>query len=305
MNDKNYNPIDYANIADNDTIIDTVIKSALNSIVNTCDICRVVSVTDNRCDVELLQGGKIIDVPILSPAFNNWTFSYPVKKDDTGLLIYTKYESDEYFTNGSFACSELAMFSKNNALFIPFSLYNQPAVTDNIIITNEKINLTINADNEVLFTCEKDSGTLTINFNKDNEIDINNEKASVLIDKDGGLSFENEKGTLSLDKEGVLTVSNDGGEISMDAQGNITIKGSKAVIDADNIELGQGATEKLVLGNKMLEEMNKLLTTISTHTHLVETKGSAVAQSGTAAPSTDLTSLTLASSILSTQNASK
>ena len=284
MSNREYNPVDYANIADNDTIIDTVIKSALNSIVNTCDICKVVSVTDNRCDVELLQGGKIIDVPILSPSFNNWTFSYPVKKDDTGLLIYTKYESDEYFTNGSFACSELAMFSKNNALFIPFALYNQPEITDDIIITNEKINLTINADNEIA---------------------LNNEKANILIDKDGGLSFENEKGTLSLDKEGVLTVSNDGGQISMDAQGNITIKGSKAVIDADNIELGKGATEKLVLGNKLLEEMNKLLTTISTHTHQVATSGGPTSQTGTAAVSTDLTSLTLASSILSTQNASK
>lgn len=283
MNDKNYNPIDYANISDNDTIIDTVIKSALNSIVNTCDICRVVSVTDNRCDVELLQGGKIIDVPILSPAFNNWTFSYPVKKNDTGLLIYTKYESDEYFTNGSFACSELAMFSKNNALFIPFSLYNQPAVTDDIIITNEKINLTINADNEVLFTCEKDSGTLTINFNKDNEVSIDNEKANVLIDKDGGFSFENEKGSCSFDKEGVLTISNDGGEISMDAQGNITIKGSKAIIDADNIELGQGATESLVLGTTFLSQMNQIITMIKKHTHTCAAPGS------DSSPSTSLT----------------
>lgn len=283
MNDKNYNPIDYANIADNDTIIDTAIKSALNSIVNTCDICKVVSVTDNRCDVELLQGGKIIDVPVLAPAFNKWTFSYPVKKDDTGLLIYTKYESDEYFTNGTFSCDELAIFSKNNALFIPLALFNQPEITDDIIITNEKINLTINADNEVLFTCEKDSGTLTINFNKDNEVSIDNEKANILIDKDGGLSFENEKGTLSLDKEGVLTISNDGGQISMDAQGNITIKGSKAVIDADNIELGQGATESLVLGTTFLSQMNQIITMIKTHTHTCAAPGK------DSSPSTSLT----------------
>ena len=188
---------------------------------------------------------------------------------------------------------------------MPFALFNQPEITDDIIITNEKINLTINADNEVMFTCEKDSGTLTINFNKDNEVSIDNEKANVLIDKDGGVTIENEKGSCSFDKEGVLTISNDGGEITMDAQGNITIKGSKAVIDADSIELGQGATEKLVLGNKMLEEMNKLLKTISTHTHKVATSGGPTSQTGTAASSTDLTSLTLASSILSTQNASK
>ena len=164
---KNYNPVEYSDIADNDTIIDTTIKAALDSIVNTCDICRVVSVTDNRCDVELLQGGKIIDVPILSPAFNGWTFSYPIKKDDTGIIIYTKYEADEYFMQGSFKSEKLGMFSKNNGLFMPLALYNQPATTEDITITNNTVNITIN---------------------KDNEISATNGKATLLIDKDGGLA---------------------------------------------------------------------------------------------------------------------
>ena len=69
------------------------------------------------------------------------------------------------------------------------------------------------------------------------------------------------------DKEGVLTVSNDGGEITMDAQGNITIKGSKAVIDANNIELGKSATEPLVLGTTFLQAINQIITLIKTHTH--------------------------------------
>lgn len=62
-------------------------------------------------------------------------------------------------------------------------------------------------------------------------------------------------------------VSNDGGEITMDAGGNITIKGSKAVIEADNIELGKNATDPLVLGTKFLTEINKIITMIKTHTH--------------------------------------
>ena len=195
MSNREYNPIDYANIADNDTIIDTTIKAALDNIVNTCDICRVVSVTDNRCDVELLQGGKIIDVPILSPAFNGWTFSHPIKKDDTGILVYTKYESDEYFTNGSFACSELAMFSKNNALFIPFALYNQPAVTDDIIITNNDVNITIN---------------------KDNEISATNGKATLLIDKDGGLAVTCES-DITIETQANAEIK---------ASGNVTVDGT-------------------------------------------------------------------------------
>lgn len=285
MEDKReYSSFDWFDAATNEDIINTAIRQAVENIVNTSYIARITAVNENTVDVELLNGDKLINVPVCATGFNGWTISLPLKEQDTGIVIFMKYEISDYKSTGSFAGESLSPFSQNNGLFIPFALFNQPKISDDIIITNEKINLTINADNEIA---------------------LNNEKSTVLIDKDGGLTFENEKGSCFFDKEGVLTVSNDGGEITMDAQGNITIKGSKAVIDADSIELGKGATEKLVLGNKMLQEMNKLLTTISTHTHLVETKGSAAAQSGTAAPSTDLTSLTLASSILSTQNASK
>ena len=302
---RNYSSFDWAEAATPDDIINAAIQLGIENMVNTSSIARVTAVNENTVDLELLNGDKVINVPLCASSFNGWTISLPIKKDDTGIVFFTKYEISNYKSTGEFSGDSLSPYSQNNGVFVPFALFKQPAINDDIIISNEKIKLTINADNEVLFTCEKDSGTLTINFNKDNEVSIDNEKANVLIDKDGGLSFENEKGTLSLDKEGVLTVSNDGGQISMDAQGNITIKGSKAVIDADNIELGKGATEKLVLGNKMLEEMNKLLTTISSHTHQVATSGGPTSQTGTAKPSTDLTSLTLASSILSTQNASK
>lgn len=192
---KNYNPVEYSDIADNDTIIDTTIKAALDSIVNTCDICRVVSVTDNRCDVELLQGGKIIDVPILSPAFNGWTFSYPIKKDDTGIIIYTKYEADEYFMQGSFKSEKLGMFSKNNGLFMPLALYNQPATTEDITITNNTVNITIN---------------------KDNEISATNGKATLLIDKDGGLAVTCES-DISIETKANAEIK---------ASGNVTVEGA-------------------------------------------------------------------------------
>ena len=281
---KDYSSFGWAEAATPDDIINAAIRLGIENMVNTSSIARVTAVNENTVDLELLNGDKVINVPLCASSFNGWTISLPIKKDDTGIVFFTKYEISNYKSTGQFSGDSLSPYSQNNGVFVPFALFKQPAINDDIIITNEKINLTINADNEIA---------------------LNNEKANVLIDKDGGLSFENEKGTLSLDKEGVLTVSNDGGQISMDAQGNITIKGSKAVIDADNIELGKGATEKLVLGNKMLEEMNKLLTTISTHTHQVATSGGPTSQTGTAAPSTDLTTLTLANSVLSQQNTTK
>ena len=281
---REYSSFGWEESATPDDIINTAIRLGIENMVNTSSIARVTAVNKNSVDVELLNGDKVINVPVCATAFNGWTVSLPLKTDDTGIVIFMKYEISDYKSTGEFAGESLCPFSQNNGLFIPFALYNQPEITDDIIITNEKINLTLNADNEIT---------------------LNNEKASILIDKNGGFTFENEKGSCSFDKSGVLTVSNDGGEIKMDAQGNITIKGSKAIIDADNIELGNGATESLVLGNKMLQEMNKLLTTISTHTHQVATSGSPTSQTGTAAPSTDLTTLTLANSVLSQQNTTK
>lgn len=268
MEDKReYSSFDWFDAATNEDIINTAIRQAVENIVNTSYIARITAVNENTVDVELLNGDKLINVPVCATGFNGWTVSLPLKEQDTGIVIFMKYEISDYKSTGSFAGESLSLFSQNNGLFIPFALFNQPEISDDIIITNEKINLTINADNEVLFSDEKDSGTLSINFNKDNEVSIDNEKATVLIDKDGGLTFENEKGTLSLDKEGVLTVSNDGGEITMDAQGNITIKGSKAVIDANSIELGKSATEPLVLGTTFLQAINQIITLIKTHTH--------------------------------------
>lgn len=281
---REYSSFGWEESATPDDIINTAIRLGIENMVNTSSIARVTAVNKNSVDVELLNGDKVINVPVCATAFNGWTVSLPLKTDDTGIVIFMKYEISDYKSTGEFASESLCPFSQNNGLFIPFALYNQPEISDNVIITNEKINLTLNADNEIT---------------------LNNEKASILIDKNGGFTFENEKGSCSFDKSGVLTVSNDGGEIKMDAQGNITIKGSKAIIDADNIELGNGATESLVLGNKMLQEMNKLLTTISTHTHQVTTSGSPTSQTGTAAPSTDLTTLTLANSVLSQQNTTK
>ncbi len=267
MENKDYGRISWDEVMTNEDIINTAIRLGIENMVNTASVAKVTAVSENKVDVELLNGDKLINVPVCATSFNGWTISLPLKEQDTGIVIFMKYELSDYKTTGEFKGESLSPFSQNNGLFIPYALYNQPEINDDIIITNEKINLTINADNEVLFSDKKDSGTLSINFNKDNEILIDNEKANILIDKDGRFSFENEKGSCSFDKEGVFTVSNDGGEITMDAGGNITIKGSKAVIEADNIELGKNATDPLVLGTKFLTEINKIITMIKTHTH--------------------------------------
>ncbi len=264
---KEYNGYQWYNAITDEDIINTAIAQGIENIVNTSSIAKITAVNENTVDVELLNGDKLINVPVCSTAFNNWTVSLPLKIDDVGIVIFTKYEVSDYKSTGEFKGESLSPFSQNNGLFIPYALFNQPNITEDIVITNEAITLTINKDNEVIFTDEKDSGTVTINLNSDNELAVDNEKASILIDKDGGWTFENEKGTCSFDKDGVLTVSNDGGEITMDSSGNITIKGSKAVIDANAIEFGKSAVEPVILGNTFLQEMNTIITLLKTHTH--------------------------------------
>jgi uncharacterized protein involved in type VI secretion and phage assembly len=52
----------------------------------------------------------------------------------------------------------------------------------------------------------------------------------------------------------------DGGSVTVTAQGEITLKAPRLTVDSPSIDLGDGATEPLVLGNALLQAFN-------THTH--------------------------------------
>lgn len=238
---RDYSSFDWFDAATSEDIINTAIMQSIENIVNivnTASIARITAVNENTVDIELLNGNKLINVPVCATAFNGWTVSLPLKTDDTGIVIFMKYEISDYKSTGEFTGESLCPFSQNNGLFIPFALFNQPEITDDIIITNEKINLTINADNEVLFTCEKDSGTLTINFNKDNEVSIDNEKANVLIDKDGGVTVTCES-DISIDtkKDVNITCNN----ASIEAKQDVDIACNNAAIETKgNAEIKAG-----------------------------------------------------------------
>lgn len=231
MDKKDYSSFGWAEAATPDDIINAAIQLGIENMVNTSSIARVTAVNENTVDLELLNGDKVINVPLCASSFNGWTISLPIKKDDTGIVFFTKYEISNYKSTGEFSGDSLSPYSQNNGVFVPFALFKQPTINDDIIISNEKIKLTINADNEVLFTCEKNSGTLTINFNKDNEIDINNEKASVLIDKDGGITVTCES-DISIDtkKDVNITCNNASIETQANAEikacGNVTVEGA-------------------------------------------------------------------------------
>ena len=163
---KDYSSFGWAEAATPDDIINAANLLGIENMVNTSSIARVTSVNENTVDLELLNGDKIINVPLCASSFNGWTISLPIKKDDTGIVFFTKYEISNYKSTGQFSGDSLSPYSQNNGVFVPFALFKQPEITDDIIITNEKINLTINADNEIALNNEKANKCKTMTAQK-------------------------------------------------------------------------------------------------------------------------------------------
>lgn len=196
MDKKDYSSFGWVESVTPDDIINTAINMGIENIVNTTSIARVTAVNKNTVDVELLTGEKVINVLVCATAFNGWTLSLPIKEKDTGIVIFMKYEISDYKLTGEFKAEKLSLFSQNNGVFIPLALFTQPTITDDIVMTNNNVNITINKNNEINI--------------KTNE---------------------------------------------------------KVTINAKNIELGENASESLVLGNTFLSEMNEIISMLKTHTH--------------------------------------
>jgi len=80
------------------------------------------------------------------------------------------------------------------------------------------------------------------------------------------------KHVVTLDAKGIqITDGKHGHKITMDAS-SVTVEhgnsGNKIVVGSDGIKIGGGATQGLVLGKKLQENVGKFLTDLGTHTHL-------------------------------------
>lgn len=192
---KEYSSFGWAESATADDIINAAIRLGIENMVNTSSIARVTAVNENTVDLELLNGDKVINVPLCASSFNGWTISLPIKQDDTGIVIFTKYEISNYKSTGDFSGESLSPYSQNNGVFVPFALFKQPAISDDIVITNSIVNITIN---------------------KDNEISVTNGKATLLIDKDGGLTVTCES-DISIETKANAEIK---------ASGNVTVEGA-------------------------------------------------------------------------------
>ena len=192
---REYSSFGWAETATHDDIINAAIRLGIENMVNTSSIARVTAVNENTVDLELLNGDKVINVPLCASSFNGWTISLPIKQDDTGIVFFTKYEISNYKSTGEFRGESLSPYSKNNGVFVPFALFKQPAISEDIVITNNTVNITIN---------------------KDNEISVTNGKTSLLINKEGGLAVTCES-DITIETQANAEIK---------ASGNITVEGA-------------------------------------------------------------------------------
>lgn len=207
---KEYSSFGWAETVTPDDIINAAIRLGIKNMVNTSSIARVTAVNENTVDLELLNGDKVINVPLCASSFNGWTISLPIKQDDTGIVFFTKYEISNYKSTGEFSGESLSPYSQNNGVFVPFALFKQPAISEDIVITNSIVNITIN---------------------KDNEISVTNGKASLLINKEGGLAVTCESNvTIETQKDISVTCNNASIETQANAEikanGNVTVDGA-------------------------------------------------------------------------------
>ena len=210
MDKKDYSSFDWTEAATPDDIINAAIRLGIENMVNTSSIARVTAVNENTVDLELLNGDKVINVPLCASSFNGWTISLPIKQDDTGIVFFTKYEISNYKSTGEFSGESLSPYSQNNGVFVPFALFKQPVISEDIVITNSIVNITIN---------------------KDNEISATNGKASLLIDKEGGVTVTCESDiTIDTQKDINITCNNASIETQANAEikasGNVTVDGA-------------------------------------------------------------------------------
>lgn len=192
---REYSSFGWAETATPDDIINAAIRLGIENMVNTSSIARVTAVNENTVDLELLNGDKVINVPLCASSFNGWTISLPIKQDDTGIVFFTKYEISNYKSTGEFSGESLSPYSQNNGVFVPFALFKQPAISEDIVITNSIVNITIN---------------------KDNEISVTNGKASLLIDKEGGVTVTCES-DITIETQANTEIK---------ASGNVTVEGA-------------------------------------------------------------------------------
>lgn len=120
---------------------------------------------------------------------------------------------------------------------------------------------------------------------KEEDLDLENDLSTIIIsmntDVDDNFkidvgSKENQVAAIGIRSDEIRIVARKGMKI--------VVEGGDITLDADTIILGKDASDTVAQVNKVKAELDALKNVFNLHTHTVATAGSAVAQTGTAAP---------------------
>lgn len=202
-----------------------LIQKVLQKEVFTCILGKVKKLyTENEyatADIELMniflddqqkeaEPLTIYNALIGLPYVKDWHFNLPIKEDDVGLCLISKYDLTNYKkTNSQTLTRSANQFNLSDAIFLPLSLCNQKEINDNIHL--KKI--------------EDDTDKVSIEITPDNTFKLNIEDKSMIeIKNDGKIKIENDSGdSLELTTQGLLFKDNAGNSFETKSTG-FTIK---------------------------------------------------------------------------------
>lgn len=140
---------------------ENLVRSMINSIVNTASLAEVVAVEKDKVSVSELVIQKESTVPpviyhnitVLIPSSDKFNITYPIKKGDKGLLITCKLDISELKkTKRSCKTNVARTFDKNDSVFIPLFMNTKPLQNEEINITHDKATIKIKTGEIVLKT---------------------------------------------------------------------------------------------------------------------------------------------------------
>ncbi len=117
--------------------------------------------------------------------------------------------------------------------------------------------------------------SIQIEDNDDEEMILVHEAVNnhvIKLDKDGIIISDGaNSNTVTMDSNGMVVEDANGNKVTMDSSGLVAEEsgGNKVILSSSGIKVGSdGASEPFLLGNTFLQNLNQLVITLATHTHV-------------------------------------
>lgn len=193
-------------MADKRTQLETVIQTAINSMLKEVHTCLPAVVEEVNHSTQLIKAqttikrklkGELVDLPVLVDVpirylrSNTFSFTFPIEVGDYVLLIFAERSIDTWLQNGGFQNpSDIRKFSLSDAFAFPMMYPNNDVIpnfdnTNLEIKTNSgstKIIIKASEDVEIITTGEVKADCNTAIVNATTKVDITTPKVTITGD---------------------------------------------------------------------------------------------------------------------------